>query len=32
MKEIIKDIYHIGDVGCSVYLINTQSEERLISN
>lgn len=30
MKEIIKDIYHIGDYGCSVYLINTQSEDGLV--
>ncbi len=30
MKEIIKDIYHIGDYGCSVYLINTQSENGLV--
>ena len=30
MKEIIKNIYHIGDFGCSVYLLNTQSEEGLV--
>jgi len=30
MKEVIKDIYHIGDYGCSVYLINTQSEDGLV--
>jgi glyoxylase-like metal-dependent hydrolase (beta-lactamase superfamily II) len=30
MNEIIKDIYHIGDSGCSVYLINTRSEEGLV--
>ena len=30
MKEIIKDIYHIGDSGCSVFLINTHSEEGLV--
>ncbi len=30
MKEIITDVYHIGDSGCSVYLINTHSEEGLV--
>ncbi|MBY9007062.1 MAG: MBL fold metallo-hydrolase [Candidatus Lokiarchaeota archaeon] len=30
MKEIIKDIYHVGDSGCSVYLINTRSENNLV--
>ncbi|MFW9999321.1 MAG: MBL fold metallo-hydrolase [Candidatus Hodarchaeota archaeon] len=30
MKEIFKDIYHVGDSGCSVYLIQTQSEEGLV--
>jgi glyoxylase-like metal-dependent hydrolase (beta-lactamase superfamily II) len=30
MKEIIKDIYHAGDSGCSVYLVNTNSEEGLV--
>ncbi len=30
MKEITKDFYHIGDSGCSVYLVNTHSEEGLV--
>ena len=30
MKEVFKDIYHIGDSGCSVYLVNTQSEDGLV--
>jgi glyoxylase-like metal-dependent hydrolase (beta-lactamase superfamily II) len=30
MKEIFKDIYHIGNSGCSVYLIDTKSDEGLI--
>lgn len=30
MREIIKNIYHIGDPGCSVYLINTSSEDGLV--
>ena len=30
MKEVIKNIYHVGDSGCSVYLINTLSEEGLV--
>ena len=28
MKQIIKNIYHVGDNGCSVYLVDTQSERR----
>ena len=27
MKEIVKNIYHVGDSGCSVYLINTNSKD-----
>ncbi|MFX1313407.1 MAG: MBL fold metallo-hydrolase [Promethearchaeota archaeon] len=30
MKEIFKNVYHLGDSGCSVYLINSNSEEGLI--
>ncbi|GAG81655.1 unnamed protein product [marine sediment metagenome] len=30
MKEIAKNIYHIGNAGCSVYLINTNSEDGLV--
>jgi len=30
MKEIFKDIYHVGDSGCSVFLVNTQSEDGLV--
>ena len=30
MKEIIKSVYHIGDSGCSVYLVNTSSKEGLV--
>ncbi|MFX0075280.1 MAG: MBL fold metallo-hydrolase [Candidatus Hermodarchaeota archaeon] len=30
MKEIIKNLYHVGDSGCSVYLINTNSEDGLV--
>ena len=30
MREIIKDFYHIGDSGCSVYLVESHSEEGLI--
>jgi glyoxylase-like metal-dependent hydrolase (beta-lactamase superfamily II) len=29
LREIIKDIYHLGDSGCSVYLIQTHSEDGL---
>ena len=30
MKQIIKDIYHVGDNGCSVYLADTKSEQGLV--
>ena len=30
MKEIFKDVYHVGDSGCSVYLVNTHSDDGLI--
>ncbi|MFX0021845.1 MAG: MBL fold metallo-hydrolase [Candidatus Hermodarchaeota archaeon] len=30
MREIIKNIYHIGDSGCSVYLIDTNSKDGLV--
>jgi len=30
VKEIFKNIYHVGDSGCSVYLVNTSSEEGLV--
>ncbi|MHA2006661.1 MAG: MBL fold metallo-hydrolase [Promethearchaeota archaeon] len=30
MKEIIKNVYHLGDSGCSVYLVNSHSEEGLV--
>ena len=30
MKEIFKHIYHIGDSGCSVFLVNTHSEDGLV--
>ena len=30
MKEIFKDIYHIGNSGCSVYLVDTKSSDGLI--
>lgn len=30
MKEVIKNVYHVGDSGCSVYLINTNSEHGLV--
>jgi glyoxylase-like metal-dependent hydrolase (beta-lactamase superfamily II) len=30
MREIFKDIYHIGDSGCSVYLVQTRSEDGLV--
>ena len=30
MKEIVKNVYHVGDSGCSVYLVNTNSKEGLV--
>jgi glyoxylase-like metal-dependent hydrolase (beta-lactamase superfamily II) len=30
LEEIIKNIYHVGDSGCSVYLIDTRSEDGLV--
>ncbi len=30
MREIVKNVYHVGDSGCSVYLINTNSEDGLV--
>ena len=30
MKEIFKNVYHVGDSGCSVYLVNTHSDDGLI--
>ena len=30
MKKIISNLYHLGDSGCSVYLIDTKSKEGLV--
>ncbi|MHA1932581.1 MAG: MBL fold metallo-hydrolase [Promethearchaeota archaeon] len=30
MKEIYKNVYYLGDSGCSVYLINTNSNDGLV--
>ena len=30
MKEIFKDIYHVGVYGCSVFLVNTHSDDGLV--
>ena len=30
MKEIFKNVYHIGDSGCSVFLVDTESSAGLI--
>lgn len=30
MKEIIKNVYHVGDSGCSVFLVDTQSDDGLV--
>jgi hypothetical protein len=29
MKEVIRKIYHVSDSGCSVYLIDVKSDDRL---
>ena len=30
MREIVKNIYHVGDSGCSVFLVNTHSDDGLV--
>lgn len=30
MREVIKNVYHLGDSGCSVYLINPNNEQELV--
>jgi len=30
MKEVFKNIYHVGDSGCSVFLVDTESDEGLV--
>lgn len=30
MKEIVKNVYHIGDSGCSVFLVDTESDDGLV--
>ncbi len=30
MKEVYKNVYHVGNSGCSVYLIETQSNDGLV--
>ncbi len=30
MKQIIKNIYHVGDNGCSVYMVDTRSDQGLV--
>ena len=30
MKKITDHVYHIGDSGCSVFLVNTHSEDGLV--
>ena len=30
MKKVFKDVYHVGDSGCSVFLINTHSDDGLV--
>ena len=30
MKEIVKNVYHLGDSGCSVFLVNTESKDGLV--
>lgn len=30
MSEIVGNVYHVGDSGCSVFLVDTQSEEGLV--
>ena len=30
MSEIVKNVYHVGDSGCSVFLVDTKSEDGLV--
>ena len=30
MRKIVQNVYHIGDSGCSVYLVNTRSNDGLV--
>ncbi|MFX0164225.1 MAG: MBL fold metallo-hydrolase [Candidatus Hodarchaeota archaeon] len=30
MKEVFKHVYHVGDSGCSVFLVDTHSEDGLV--
>ena len=30
MREVYRNIYHLGDSGCSVYLVNTESDDGLV--
>ena len=30
MKGVFKDVYHVGDSGCSVFLVDTHSEDGLV--
>ncbi len=30
MKEVFKNVYHVGDSGCSVYLVDTKSDDGLV--
>ncbi|TFG05025.1 MAG: MBL fold metallo-hydrolase [Promethearchaeota archaeon] len=30
MRKIFKNVYHLGDSGCSVYLVNTNSKDGLV--
>jgi len=30
LSEVYKNVYHLGDSGCSVYLVNTDSDDGLI--
>jgi len=30
MKEVYKNVYHLGDSGCSVFLVNTNSDDELV--
>ena len=30
MRKIVQNVYHVGDSGCSVYLVNTRSNDGLV--
>ncbi|MFX1238230.1 MAG: MBL fold metallo-hydrolase, partial [Promethearchaeota archaeon] len=30
MKEVFKNVYHVGDSGCSVFVVNTEGDDGFV--